>query len=58
MIKKSSENVAVLIRVPKPLLKRLDSVAREQDRSRSYVVVEHIKHCLQAKRSAKAGVAA
>lgn len=56
-MRKNSENVAVLIRVPRPLLKRLDSEAQRQDRSRSYVVVEHIKQCLPARKAGKSGVA-
>lgn len=49
MATKKTENVAVLIRLPKPLLRRLDTVAKEQERSRSYVVVAQLRQSLEKK---------
>lgn len=50
---KKVKNVAVLIRVPQPLLKKLDAVAKKEDRSRSYLVVDAVKEAF-----AKKGVSA
>ena len=50
---KKVKNVAVLIRVPQPLLKKLDAVAKKEDRSRSYLVVDAVKEAF-AKRGASA----
>lgn len=43
---KKVENVPVLIRVPKPLLRKIDAAAKAQARSRSFVLVDAAKRTL------------
>lgn len=43
MATKDAGNKPVLIRVPQPLLTRLDAVARKQARSRTSVAVEALR---------------
>lgn len=54
---KKIESKQVLLRVPAPLLKRVDAAARDQGRSRTAEVCMRLNESLRTERQAKAGSA-
>lgn len=56
-MKKRVESRQVLLRVPAPLLKRVDAAAKDQGRSRTAEVCMRLTESLRVERQAKAGVA-
>lgn len=51
---KKPKLIPVMVRIPEPLLKKVDAVAQKDDRSRTYVVVDALRNRLDGKRGAVA----
>lgn len=54
MKSKKAKLVPVLVRIPEPLLRKVDAAATRSDRSRTYVVVEALRGRLEGR--ARSGV--
>ena len=44
------KSAVVPVRIPQELLRKLDTIAKQEDRSRNYVIRELLKQAIEAKR--------
>lgn len=51
---KKPKLIPVMVRIPEPLLKKVDAVAQKDDRSRTYVVVDALRSRLDGGKRAAA----
>jgi predicted transcriptional regulator len=52
----TEEKFAVVpVRIPQELLRKLDAIAKQQDRSRNYIIRELLKQAIEAKPKGRKG---
>lgn len=44
------KSAVVPVRIPQALLRKLDAIAKQEDRSRNYIIRELLKQAIEAKR--------